>query len=387
MLTMEAYLDNSATTRCSEAAKNKMVEALTVDFGNPSSMHMKGVEAEKYVKEAATAIAKTLRCQEKEIVFTSGGTESNNLAIIGTALANQRAGRHIITTSVEHASVKNTMRFLEEEGFEITYLPVDANGEISLEDLKRELREDTILVSMMMVNNEIGALEPIENAGEIIKNHNPATVFHVDAIQAYGKFQIIPKRMHIDLLSVSGHKIHGPKGIGFLYTKEKTKIRPISFGGDQQRGMRSGTINVPGIAGLGVAAAEAYAHLADNAEHMYELKSYFADKLQQIGDVTINGKAGHDSAPQIISASFLGVRSEVLLYSLEDRNIYVSAGSACSSNHPSQSGTLLNIGLDHAHQESTLRFSFCPETTREELDYTYGVLEELLPMLRRYTRH
>ena len=324
MLTMEAYLDNSATTRCSEAAKNKMVEALTVDFGNPSSMHMKGVEAEKYVKEAATAIAKTLRCQEKEIVFTSGGTESNNLAIIGTALANQRAGRHIITTSVEHASVKNTMRFLEEEGFEITYLPVDANGEISLEDLKRELREDTILV---------------------------------------------------------------PKGIGFLYIKEKTKIRPISFGGDQQKGMRSGTINVPGIAGLGVAAAEAYAHLAENAEHMYELKAYFADKLQQIGDVTINGKAGHDSAPQIISASFLGVRSEVLLHSLEDRNIYVSAGSACSSNHPSQSGTLLNIGLDHAHQESTLRFSFCPETTREELDYTYGVLEELLPMLRRYTRH
>lgn len=387
MLTMEAYLDNSATTRCSEAAKNKMVEALTVDFGNPSSMHMKGVEAEKYVKEAATAIAKTLRCQEKEIVFTSGGTESNNLAIIGTALANQRAGRHIITTSVEHASVKNTMRFLEEEGFEITYLPVDANGEISLEDLKRELREDTILVSMMMVNNEIGALEPIENAGEIIKNHNPATVFHVDAIQAYGKFQIIPKRMHIDLLSVSGHKIHGPKGIGFLYIKEKTKICPISFGGDQQKGMRSGTINVPGIAGLGVAAAEAYAHLAENAEHMYELKAYFADKLQQIGDVTINGKAGHDSAPQIISASFLGVRSEVLLHSLEDRNIYVSAGSACSSNHPSQSGTLLNIGLDHAHQESTLRFSFCPETTREELDYTYGVLEELLPMLRRYTRH
>ena len=387
MLTMEAYLDNSATTRCSETAKNKMVEALTVDFGNPSSMHMKGVEAEKYVKEAATAIAKTLRCQEKEIVFTSGGTESNNLAIIGTALANQRAGRHIITTSVEHASVKNTMRFLEEEGFEITYLPVDANGEISLEDLKRELREDTILVSMMMVNNEIGALEPIENAGEIIKNHNPATVFHVDAIQAYGKFQIIPKRMHIDLLSVSGHKIHGPKGIGFLYIKENTLIRPISFGGDQQKGMRSGTINVPGIAGLGVAAAEAYAHLAENAEHMYELKAYFADKLQQIGDVTINGKTGHDSAPQIISASFLGVRSEVLLHSLEDRNIYVSAGSACSSNHPSQSGTLLNIGLDHAHQESTLRFSFCPETTREELDYTYGVLEELLPMLRRYTRH
>ena len=189
MLTMEAYLDNSATTRCSEAAKNKMVEALTVDFGNPSSMHMKGVEAEKYVKEAATAIAKTLRCQDKEIVFTSGGTESNNLAIIGTALANQRAGKHIITTSVEHASVKNTMRFLEEEGFEITYLPVDANGQISLEQLQQELREDTILVSMMMVNNEIGALEPIAEAGKIIKDHNPATVFHVDAIQAFRSFR------------------------------------------------------------------------------------------------------------------------------------------------------------------------------------------------------
>ena len=381
------YWDNNATTPLAPEVYEAMEPFLKERFFNPSAGYGCARHVREAVEEARAAVAALLGAFPSEIVFTSGGTESNNLAIIGTALANQRAGRHIITTSVEHASVKNTMRFLEEEGFEITYLPVDANGEISLEDLKRELREDTILVSMMMVNNEIGALEPIENAGEIIKNHNPATVFHVDAIQAYGKFQIIPKRMHIDLLSVSGHKIHGPKGIGFLYMKEKTKIRPISFGGDQQRGMRSGTINVPGIAGLGVAAAEAYAHLADNAEHMYELKSYFADKLQQIGDVTINGKVGHDSAPQIISASFLGVRSEVLLHSLEDRCIYVSAGSACSSNHPSQSGTLLNIGLDHAHQESTLRFSFCPETTREELDYTYGVLEELLPMLRRYTRH
>ena len=216
MLTMEAYLDNSATTRCSEVATNKMVEALTVDFGNPSSMHMKGVEAEKYVKEATTAIAKTLRCQEKEIVFTSGGTESNNLAIIGTALANQRAGKHIITTSVEHASVKNTMRFLEEEGFEITYLPVDANGQISLERLQQELREDTILVSMMMVNNEIGALEPIEEAGKIIKDHNPTTVFHVDAIQAYGKFQIIPKRMHIDLLSADLRQRKSDESLSYL---------------------------------------------------------------------------------------------------------------------------------------------------------------------------
>ena len=384
---MEAYLDNSATTRCYEEVKDIVVKTMMDDYGNPSAMHQKGVESERYVKEAAGQIAATLKVQEKEIYFTSGGTESNNWALIGTALANRRQGNHIIISSIEHPAVSAPAEFLESQGFEVTRLGVNAQGQISPEELKEAIRPETILVSVMFVNNEIGAVEPIAEIGELIKQVNPKTYFHVDAIQAYGKFQIIPKRMHIDLLSVSGHKIHGPKGIGFLYMKEKTKIRPISFGGDQQRGMRSGTINVPGIAGLGVAAAEAYAHLAETAEHMYELKAYFADKLQQIGDVTINGKVGHDSAPQIISASFLGVRSEVLLHSLEDRCIYVSAGSACSSNHPSQSGTLLNIGLDHAHQESTLRFSFCPETTREELDYTYGVLEELLPMLRRYTRH
>ena len=384
---MEVYLDNSATTMCYPEVGELVYHIMCRDYGNPSAMYRKGMEAERYIKEAKETFARLWKVQEKEVYFTSGGTESDNMALIGAARANKRAGNHLITSSIEHPAIINTMRFLEEEGFEITYLPVDANGQISLERLQQELREDTILVSMMMVNNEIGALEPIEEAGKIIKDHNPATVFHVDAIQAYGKFQIIPKRMHIDLLSVSGHKIHGPKGIGFLYIKDKTKIRPISFGGDQQKGMRSGTINVPGIAGLGVAATEAHDHLEENAEHLYELKAYFTEKLQQLEDVTINGKTDRDSAPQIVSASFVGVRSEVLLHSLEDRNIYVSAGSACSSNHPSLSSTLLNIGLDHAHQESTLRFSFCPETTKEELDYTYSVLEELLPMLRRYRRH
>ncbi len=384
---MEAYLDNSATTCCSQTAKNMMVRALTEDYGNPSSMHMKGVEAEKYVKEAASVIAKTLRCQDKEIYFTSGGTESNNLAIIGTAMANQRAGKHIITTRVEHASVKNTMRFLEDEGFEITFLQVDKNGVISLEELAQSIREDTILVSIMMVNNEIGALEPIEAAGKLIHEKNPNTLFHVDAIQAYGKFKIVPKKMGIDLLSVSGHKIHGPKGVGFLYIKEKTKIKPISFGGGQQKGMRSGTINVPGIAGLGAAAKEAYEDLDGKMERLYELKAYFADKLAGLENVKINGKTDHDSAPHILSASFIGVRSEVLLHALEDRRIYVSAGSACSSNHPSYSSTLQSIGLKLEQQESTLRFSFSVHTTKEELDYTYSVLEEILPMLRRYTRH
>lgn len=383
---MQIYLDNSATTQCSEAVKNIVVKVMTEDYGNPSSMHIKGVEAERYVKEAAAAVAKTLRCQEKEIVFTSGGTESNNLAILGSAMANRRAGKHIITTAIEHPSVKNAMRFLEQEGFEITWLPVNEDGEISLSDLEAAVREDTILVSVMMVNNEMGALEPVEAAGRIIHSRNPAAIFHVDAIQAYGKFRIVPKRMNIDLLSVSGHKIHGPKGVGFLYIKDRTKIRPISFGGDQQKGMRSGTVNAPGIAGLGAAAREIYENFETKTEWMYELKAYFADRLRTLENVKLNGKTGSESAPHIVSASFLGVRSEVLLHALEDRGIYVSAGSACSSSHPSAAGTLAAIGLDRAHQESALRFSFSVHTTKEELDAVFEALEELLPMLRKYRR-
>lgn len=383
---MQIYLDNSATTRCSEAVREIVVKTMTGDYGNPSSMHTLGVEAEQYVKEASAAIAKTLRCQEKEIVFTSGGTESNNLAILGSAMANKRRGKHLITTGVEHPSVKNAMRFLEEQGFEVTWLPVNEYGEISTEDLKAALREDTVLVSMMMVNNEIGALEPVEAAGKLIHEKCPQTLFHVDAIQAYGKFRIVPKRMHIDLLSVSGHKIHGPKGVGFLYIREKTKIRPISFGGDQQKGMRSGTVNVPGIAGLGTAAREIYENFEEHTEQLYRLKEYFAGRLLTLKDVKINGRTGRDSAPHILNASFPGVRSEVLLHALEERGIYVSAGSACSSNHPSVAGTLAAIGLDAAHQESALRFSFNFHTTKEELDETYQALAELLPVLRRYRR-
>ncbi len=383
---MQVYLDNSATTQCSEAVKNIVAKLMTEDFGNPSSMHRKGVEAEKYVKEAAAAIAKTLRCQEKEIVFTSGGTESNNLAILGSAMANRRRGRHIITTGIEHPSVKNAMRFLEEEGFEITWLPVNRDGEISLSDLEEAIREDTILVSIMMVNNETGALEPVEAAGKLIHEKNPEVIFHVDAIQSYGKFRVVPKRMGADLLSVSGHKIHGPKGVGFLYIKDKTKIRPISFGGDQQKGMRSGTVNASGIAGMGVAAREIYENFETDTERMYGLKAYFADRLRTLENVTINGKTGRGSAPHILNASFVGVRSEVLLHALEDRGIYVSAGSACSSDHPSAAGTLQAIGLDKAHQESALRFSFSIHTTKEELDVTFDALTELLPVLRKYRR-
>lgn len=384
---MEAYLDNSATTRCSEKAAALMMELLTQEYGNPSSLHMKGVVAEKYITEAKKKIAKTLKVQEKEILFTSGGTESNNLAIIGSAFANQRAGKHIITTAIEHASVGSPVAFLEENGFEITRLSVDKDGVISLEELKNVLRPDTILVTIMQVNNEIGAVEPIEEAGVIIKSANPNTLFHVDAIQSYGKMRINPKKANIDLLSVSGHKIHGPKGSGFLYIKEKTKIKPIIFGGGQQKGMRSGTENVPAIAGLGVAAEEIYANFDENISRMYELRNYFIQEVEQISGVSVNGKKTEENAPHVVSVSIKGVRAEVILHTLEDRNIYVSAGSACSSNKPAISSTLKSIGLPAELLDSTVRFSFSIHTTKEEIDYALSVMKEVIPMLQKYTRH
>lgn len=384
---MEAYLDNSATTRCSDRAFALMQKVLLEDYGNPSSLHMKGVEAERYVKVAREKIAKTLKVTEKEIIFTSGGTESNNLAILGTAFANRRAGNRIITTAVEHASVANPMKFLEEEGFEVIYLPVDENGVISLKDLEEALSDQTILVSLMHVNNEIGAVEPVEEAAALVHEKCPKALVHVDAIQSYGKFRIYPKKSGIDLLSVSGHKIHGPKGSGFLYVKEKTKIKPIIYGGGQQNGMRSGTENVPGIAGLGEAAAEIYEDFKDKQDRLYALKERFIQEVTTIPGVSVNGKTGCDSAPHIVSVSVEGVRAEVLLHSLEDKQIYVSSGSACSSNKPAVSRTLKGIGLKQNLLDSTVRFSFSVHTTEEEIDYAADVLKTLVPALQKYTRH
>ena len=385
---MEAYLDNSATTKCAREVVETVVKAMQDDYGNPSSKHMKGVDAEQYIKQAAATIARSLKCQEKELVFTSGGTESNNMAIIGTAMANKRRGNYVIVSSVEHSSVKEPFNFLEEQGFRVTYLPVDAQGRVSIDALREALDSETILVSVMYANNEIGTVEPIEEIGQIVKQFNPEIVYHVDAIQAYGKFKIVPKKLNIDLLSVSGHKIHGPKGTGFLYVKEKTKIKPIILGGGQQKAMRSGTENVPGIAGLGVAAGLIYNSAFDEKiQKMYDLRSYFIEELQKLPDVTINGCMGRESAPHIVSASFRGVRAEVLLHALEDRKIYVSSGSACSSNKPGLSNTLVAIHLDPDLLDSTIRFSFSFETTKEELDMTLEALKELLPVLRKYTRH
>ncbi len=383
---MEVYFDNSATTRVSESVAAAVMEMMTVNYGNPSARHILGVKAENAMKEAASQVAKTLKVKEKEILFTSGGSESNNMALIGTAMANKRSGRHIIASNIEHPSIYNTLSFLEEMGFEVTYLPVDGRGHLDLEKLKSAIRPDTILVSVMYVNNEVGAVEPVEEIGKIVHGANPGIVFHVDAIQAYGKFQIRPKKQGIDLLSVSGHKLHGPKGIGFLYIDEKVKIRPIIYGGGQQRGMRSGTENVPGIVAMGVAAKEAYTDFDQKMEHLYSLKDHMLERLQEVEGAYPNSYPGKDSAPHVVSVSFSGVRSEVLLHALEDKGIYVSSGSACSSNHPDVSGTLKGIGVKQELLDSTLRFSFGRYNTLEEVDYCIDTLKELLPVLRRYQR-
>lgn len=383
---MEVYFDNSATTRVLESVKDMVIKTMTEDYGNPSSKHKKGLHAERYIKEAAEIIAGTLKVTPKEILFTSGGSESNNMALIETAMANRRTGNHIISTGIEHASVYNPLAYLEEQGFSVTYLSVDSKGHISLDELEAAIRPETILVSIMYVNNEIGAVEPIEAISRTIKKKNPSALFHVDAIQAYGKYVIRPKKQGIDLLSVSGHKIHGPKGVGFLYVDQNVKIRPLIYGGGQQRGLRSGTENVPGIAGLGAAAKEMYTNHGQKIRALTELKDYMIDRLSEIEGVSINSQPGELSAPQIVSAGFLGTRSEVLLHALEEKGISVSSGSACSSNHPAVSGTLKGIGVKQELLDSTLRFSFGIYNTKEEVDYCIDMLKELLPVLRRYQR-
>lgn len=383
---MEVYLDNSATTRCFDEAAQLMHKIMCDDYGNPSSMHHKGIEAEQYLRYAKETLARILKVNEKEILFTSGGTESDNIALIGTAMANHRRGRHLITTAIEHPAVLQPMAYLENQGFQVTYLPVDREGRISLNDLERAIRPDTILVSIMHTNNEIGSIQPIAEAGALIKRINPNTLFHVDAVQGFGKFRIYPAKMHVDMLSVSGHKIHGPKGVGFLYIREGAKVNPIIYGGGQQKGMRSGTENVPGIAGLAKAAEIVYANLDEDMDRMYELRDMFIRGVNDIENVRVNGCPDREGAAHIVSLSIRGVRSEVLLHALEDKGIYVSAGSACAARKPQPSATLKAIGVEKDLLDSTIRFSISVFTTKEEIQYTIQALSEMVPMLRRYTR-
>ncbi len=385
---MEVYLDNSATTMSYPEVGELVYKIMCRDYGNPASMHRKGVEAEHYIREAKETLARIMKVNAKEIFFTSGGTESDNLALIGCARANKRSGNHLITTSIEHPAVLNAMRYLEEEeGFRVTYLPVDSKGKMKLEALKEALCPETILVSVMYVNNEVGTVQPVQEAAKIVKEYDSSILFHTDAVQGFGKYHIYPKRMGIDLLTASGHKIHGPKGVGLLYISDKVKICPIIFGGGHQKNIRSGTENVPGTAGIGKAEKMIYRDMDMKVALMRELKNYFIEGISKIEDTTIHGFADEGSAPHIISVGIAGVRSEVLLHALEDKGIYVSSGSACSSNHPSVSGVLKGIGAPSEYLDATLRFSLSEFTTKEEIDYTLETLYNCIPMLRKYTRH
>ena len=388
----EIYLDNSATTKVFPEVCDLMTKIMTTDYGNPSSMHHMGVVAEDHLKDATKIFAGILGCSEKNIYYTSGGTESDNMAIIGGARALERRGKHLITTAIEHPAVLNSFKYLEDCGFEVTYLGTDGSGRISLDELEKSLRPDTILVSIMHTNNEIGSLQPIEEAGRVIKEKCSECYFHVDAVQGFGKAKINPVKMKIDLLSASSHKIHGPKGCGLLYVGDGVRIVPINYGGGQQKGLRSGTENVPGISGMALAAQMLYRDLDAEITKLYDLKKYFIEKASGIEGVSINGltdggiDALTETAPHIISVSVKDVRAEVLLHSLEDKGIYVSAGSACSTHKRTPSATLTSIGLDKGLLESTIRISMSVFTTREDIDATLSALEEIVPALRRFIR-
>lgn len=404
---MEIYLDNAATTSLCPEAFSAMQEVFNEEFGNPSSLHIKGVNAAEKVKNARKVLADELKCAEKEIVFTSGGTESNNMALIGTALANSRRGKHIISSSFEHASVYNPLLYLEKSGFEISFIKPDENGNINPSELASLVREDTILISIMMVNNEVGSLIDIEALSKAAKAVNPEVIFHVDAIQAFPKYKIVPKKLGIDLMSASSHKFRGPKGCGFIYIKDKTHIIPIIYGGGQQKNMRSGTENVPGIVGMSVAAKKYADNRTDYMNHMYELKYRFVTGIKKINEelfpdgkekIIVNAifdmekdvdelmESIRKTAPHIISVSFPKAKSEVFLHVLEMKGIFVSSGSACSSNHPAISGTLKAIGVADEYLDSTLRFSLCPENTEEEIDYVLKTIKEELPTYMQFFR-
>lgn len=384
----EVYLDNSATTKPCQEAIDAVMNAMTVDYGNPSSMHQKGVDAENIVRRSTEKLAAIMKVDPATIYYTSGASESNNWALFGTALANQRRGKHIIVSPIEHAAVSMPAKALEEMGFEVTTLSVDAHGHIDLEELKHAIRKDTILVSIMYVNNEVGTVEPIRQLATLIHSVNPDTYFHVDAVQAFGKFFIHPKREGIDLMSASSHKFSGPKGVGFLYIDPRVKIKPLVYGGGQQNDMRSGTDNVPGIAGMAAAAERVYATLKLDREKIIALKKKLAAGAAELGDIKINGDPDMEgTAPHILNVSFLGIRSEVMLHSLEEKGIYVSAGSACSSHKRHGSPTLNAIGCSQAEKESAVRFSLSSVNTAEDINYTLEALKEIVPRLRKYMRY
>lgn len=383
---METYLDNAATTRVSPEVADTMREIMLNAYGNPSSLHKKGMEAEKILLQTRMLLAGHLGVADKEILFTSGGTEANNLAIGGVLKSRKRRGRHLVVSAFEHPSVAACASHYGELGWEVDTVPVDASGFVDLEKLKALIRPDTVLVAVMQVNNELGTIQPIEEIGALVKGCGSQIHFHVDGVQGYGKVPINLRKAKVDSYSLSAHKIHGPKGIGALYLSSKAAIVPMLWGGSQQKGLRSGTENVPGAAGLFAAARQAAAGMQEAGRHMAGLKQHLYEGIRDALDgVHLNGSLEH-AVPNILNLRFDNVRGEVLLHALESAGIYVSTGAACASNKSSLSATLKAIGLADAEVDSAIRFSFSRYTTQEEVDHCLAELAAVVPKLRRFTR-
>ena len=375
---LEVYMDNSATTKPYDEVIEAMVDIMRNYYGNPSSSHIYGFKAEKKLNEAREVIAKTLNCTKDEIVFTSGVSESNNFLIRGFS----KPGTNVITSKIEHASVMNTFKELEKQGVTVTYLDTDDDGKINLEQLKNSINKDTALVSIMHVNNEVGIIQDLNKIGNVIKEKSSRAKFHVDAIQSYGKLKINIKEDKIDLLSISGHKIHGPKGIGAAYIKKGLNPEPLIYGGGQERKLRSGTENLPAIVGLSVAANKICSRQEENFNKVSELKGYFIERLKELEDIKINSE-GSDFSPYILSVAFKGVKGEVLLYALEDGGVYISRGSACSAKLQGKNYVLEGFGLKEGDINSTVRFSFSAYNSKSEVDYVIETLDKSLKFLRR----
>ncbi len=381
----EIYLDNAATTKPHPAVVEAVTRALVTDYGNPSSLHGKGVAAERLLTSARDAVARTLGVDLEAIVFTSGGTEANNLAIHGT-LAHTR-GRHVVTTTVEHSSVGTPLQTLAERGWSVTALPVDRSGRVSLSELQTALRPDTALVSVMAVNNELGTIQPIDDIGRVVRQHNAnggRAVFHVDAVQAWDKVPLHPVAWGVDLMALSAHKIHGPTGVGVLYVRRGVQLTPRQAGGEQEGGVRPGTENAPGIAGLG-AAAQLLSAGADANVKVRELSDRLRSGIESLSDARVNTNR-NASVPHILSATFRGVRGEMLLHRLSQDGVLVSTGSACHSHTVTPSHVLLAIGLSDTAAKSTIRFSLSRFTTASEIDATIRLLGTAVSELRALVR-
>ena len=377
---MEIYFDNSATTKPYDEVAAAVFDTMKNNYGNPSSLHKLGIEAERAVKQAKERVAAALKVSPNEIFFTSGGTESDNIAILGVAKASR--GRHIISTPLEHPAVLNTLSELESRGYHVDYAPVGKDGKVILSEFKKLIRPDTILVTAMLVNNEIGTIEPVAEMSRILKSKNPRAVFHVDAVQGFGKIPMTADILGADLISLSSHKIHGPKGMGALYIRKGTRLRPIMFGGGQQQGIRSGTENVPGIVGFGLAAKIAVTDLNEKTAKMEKLKTRLRNGIKNsIDNIMIN--TPENNAPHILNVSFGGVKAEVVLHSLEMQDIYVSSGSACSSHKKEPSYVLTEIGVPRQMIDGSIRFSLSEFNTEEDVDTTVEVLKKIIPRLRK----